>query len=116
MVTSFSTLQVSDRQFYTWYLCLERNHRSNILASAMSGQTNRGSQPPQAASPQVSSLTQVGFGLKGDLWAIAEALPDGTNCVAVVNSVLEMKLLQQHLLRSGSISQASLPSFAHLEF
>ena len=50
-------------------------------------------------------MLQVGFGLKGDLWAIAQALPDGANCIVVVNTVLEMKLLQQHLLRSGLITQ-----------
>ena len=56
-------------------------------------------------------MVQVGFGLKGDLWAIAEALPDGANCIAVVNTVLEMKHLQQHLQRSGLISQVPHISF-----
>ena len=44
---------------------------------------------------------QVGFGLKGDLWAIAQALPDGANCIAVVQPALEVKLLHAHLLRRG---------------
>ena len=43
----------------------------------------------------------MGFGLKGDLWAIAQALPDGNNCIAVVHPALELKLLHAHLLRKG---------------
>ena len=59
-------------------------------------------------SPTQLCALQVGFGLKGDLWAVAQSLPDGNNCIAVVSPALELRVLHAHLQRKGLAAQVQL--------
>jgi hypothetical protein len=61
-----------------------------------------------------SDLVKVGFGLEGDLKAIAAALGnEGGGCIAAVRSHVDVAGLHRHLLHSGySVPRTSGPSLS----